>query len=139
MHPYFYRHVVTFDETNVVGNVYFVHYLRWQGHCRERFLADHAPSVLRATCRGELVMVTVSCEMQYLGECFALDEIDVCMRLAGLGGNRIVMHFDFLKEGQLVARGTQTVASMRREGAGLAPVAVPAELASAVGSFETVG
>ena len=31
----------TFDETNLVGNVYFAHYLHWQGHCRESFLADH--------------------------------------------------------------------------------------------------
>lgn len=50
------QHLVTFDETNLVGNVYFAHYLRWQGHCRERFLADHAPGVLAAFSRQ-----TVAC------------------------------------------------------------------------------
>ena len=40
------RHRVGFEETNFVGNVYYVNYLRWQGHCRERFLVEEAPAVL---------------------------------------------------------------------------------------------
>ena len=31
---YEYRHVVGFEETNLVGNVYYVNYVRWQGRCR---------------------------------------------------------------------------------------------------------
>ena len=35
MEPYYeYRHIVSFEETNLVGNVYYVNYLRWQGRCR---------------------------------------------------------------------------------------------------------
>ena len=46
MKPFFsYEHVVTFAETNLVGNVYFAHYVGWQGACREHFLAAHAPEV----------------------------------------------------------------------------------------------
>ena len=41
---YEYRLVVGFEETNLVGNVYFVNHLRWQGKCREMFLRDHAPA-----------------------------------------------------------------------------------------------
>ncbi|HEY7592198.1 MAG TPA: acyl-CoA thioesterase, partial [Actinophytocola sp.] len=40
------RHRVGFEETNFVGNVYYTNYLRWQGHCRERFLTEEAPDVL---------------------------------------------------------------------------------------------
>ena len=40
------RHTVGFEETNLVGNVYYVNYLRWQGRCREMFLRDHAPASL---------------------------------------------------------------------------------------------
>ena len=43
---YEYRHIVGFEETNLVGNVYYVNYLRWQGRCRELFLKDMAPDVL---------------------------------------------------------------------------------------------
>ena len=35
---YEYPHMVGFEETNLVGNVYYVNYLRWQGRCREMFL-----------------------------------------------------------------------------------------------------
>ncbi|HVR11545.1 MAG TPA: acyl-CoA thioesterase, partial [Thermoanaerobaculia bacterium] len=38
-----YRHLVGFEETNLVGNVYYVNHLRWQGRCREMFLLEHAP------------------------------------------------------------------------------------------------
>ena len=27
-------HVVTFEETNLVGNVYYTNYFSWQGRCR---------------------------------------------------------------------------------------------------------
>ena len=43
---YEYRHIVGFEETNLVGNVYYVNYLRWQGRCREMFLSERAPDVL---------------------------------------------------------------------------------------------
>src|SRR5208282_2982394 len=38
---YEYRHVVGFEETDLMGNVYFVNYVRWQGRCREMFLFEH--------------------------------------------------------------------------------------------------
>lgn len=38
--PYSIEHVVTFAETNLIGNVYFVNHVRWQGECRERFLYE---------------------------------------------------------------------------------------------------
>ena len=40
------RHTVGFEETNLVGNVYYVNYLRWQGRCREMFLKENAAGVL---------------------------------------------------------------------------------------------
>ncbi|MPZ00561.1 MAG: acyl-CoA thioesterase [Actinophytocola sp.] len=135
MSHYRYRHVVTFDETNLVGNVYFAHYLHWQGHCRERFLADHAPGVLKEVAHGSLALVTVSCSMSYHAECYALDEIDVEMSLRAASGNRIVMDFDFRRAGQLTAQGTQTVACMRRDDHGTTPTEIPDELARALRAF----
>lgn len=132
---YTYWHVVTLDETNLVGNVYFAHYLHWQGHCRERFLADHAPGVLRAVTNGELALATVSCAMSYYAECFALDEIEVTMSLRAASGNRVVMDFDFRRSGSLAAQGTQAVACMRRTKRGIVPTELPAELALALREF----
>lgn len=132
MREYIFRHRVTFDETNVVGNVYFAHYLHWQGHCRESFLADHAPGVLAELRRGELVLVTVSCSMEYFAESFALDEIEVGMTLRGTHGNRVEMDYEFRRAGRLVARGNQAVSCLRRGDDGVRPVHVPEELAGAL-------
>jgi enediyne core biosynthesis thioesterase len=137
MASYRHRHVVTLDETNLVGNVYFAHFLRWQGHCRERFLADHAPGVLLAMRTGDLALVTVSCHVDYYAECFALEEVDIVMTLAAVGNNRLAMDFDYLRAGQCIARGHQSVACLRRTPDGTVPIELPAELATALAGFAT--
>jgi enediyne core biosynthesis thioesterase len=135
MRRFLYQHIVTLDETNVVGNVYFAHYLHWQGHCREHFLAEHTPGVLAALRSGELIMATVSCAMEYYSECYALDVIDVDMTLRAMAGNRIVMDFDFRRDHQIVSRGTQTVVCMLRAGDGLVPTGIPDELTEALRDY----
>ena len=37
------KHVVTFGETNLLGNVYFTNFFVWQGECREMFLHEYVP------------------------------------------------------------------------------------------------
>jgi enediyne biosynthesis thioesterase len=135
LRAYRYRHVVTLDETNVVGNVYFARYLHWQGHCRERFLADHAPGVVARLRAGTLTLATVSCAMEYYRECFALDEIEVAMTLGTRGGHRIGMDFVFSRGAEQVARGSQTVVCLRRTQDGVAPVDIPTELAAALDEY----
>ncbi|HVH12333.1 MAG TPA: acyl-CoA thioesterase [Longimicrobium sp.] len=135
---YEYRHVVGFEETNLVGNVYYAHHVRWQGRCRELFLRDHAPGVLAALADG-LAMVTTRVSCDYLAELRALDEVCIHMRLKAMAQNRVTMSFEYRRaaEGgeELVARGEQEVACMRREGAGMVPVPVPAELREALAPY----
>jgi enediyne biosynthesis thioesterase len=134
---YDYEHLVTFDETNVVGNVYFTNHLRWQGHCRERFLADHAPGVLAAL--GELALVTTRCSCEYYAQLAALDRVVVQMSLEQLGRSTIGMRFEYVREGdagrEVVARGEQEVVCLRRDGAGFSHTEVPEELRSALAPY----
>src|SRR6185503_8944656 len=74
MRAFEYNHVVGFEETNLVGNVYYVNHLRWQGRCREMFLREKAPSVL-ADLNNGLCLVTTRCSCEYLAEVSAFDEI----------------------------------------------------------------
>ena len=63
MRAYEYHHIVGFEETNVVGNVYYANHISWQGRCREMFLRDNAPEILDELSRGlALVTLRVSCE-----------------------------------------------------------------------------
>lgn len=139
MRAYEYRHIVGFEETNLVGNVYYVNHVRWQGRCREMFLRDHAPEVLEELTRG-LSLVTLRCSCEYLGELSAFDEIVIRMRLGALAQNRITLLFEYRrcdKAGEeLVARGEQQVACMRREGEQLVPTHVPAPLVEALRPYE---
>src|SRR5689334_6146148 len=94
MRCYEYRHVVTFQETNLVGNVYYTHHLAWQGRCRELFLREHAPDVIEQL-RGDLSLATVRCSCEYFAELSAFDEIIVRMRLLELVQNRITLGFEY--------------------------------------------
>lgn len=122
MRFYEYRHIVSFQETNLVGNVYFIHHLGWQGRCRELFLHEHAPDVIDELSRG-FNLATVSCACEYFAELTAFDEVIVRMRLAELVQNRMRLAFEYWrrKNGgeELVARGEQQIACMRREGKNL--------------------
>ncbi len=135
MQSFEYFHVVGFEETNLVGNVYYANHVRWQGRCREMFLREHAQGVLGSLAHGfALVTTHVSCE--YLAELAAFDELIIRMRLGGLKQNRIDMRFEYWRRSanaeELVARGEQQVACMQRENDRMTPVPVPAELREAL-------
>ncbi|HTG32764.1 MAG TPA: acyl-CoA thioesterase [Thermoanaerobaculia bacterium] len=135
MKAYEYRHLVGFEETNLVGNVYYVNHLRWQGRCREMFLHDHAPEILDELSR-DLALATVRCSCEYLAELEAFDEIVLRMRLGGVVQNRITLSFEYWRQNkdgeELIARGEQVIACMRREGKRAAPTPIPAPLREAL-------
>ena len=134
MKAYEFRHQVGFEETNLVGNVYYVNHLRWQGRCREMFLRDRAPEVIEALKHGlALVTTRVSCE--FMAELLAFDEIILRMRLGELAQNRITMNFEYWRGEELVARGEQQVACMQREGEQVVPVPVPTQLREALKDY----
>lgn len=135
MKAYEYIHIVGFEETNLVGNVYYVNHLKWQGRCREMFLRDYAPTVLAELSQGlALATVRVSCE--YFVELYAFDTIAIRMRLKELIQNRVTMLFEYwrLTNGneELSARGEQQIACMKREGERMLPTPVPAALRDAL-------
>lgn len=131
MKAYEYRHLVGFEETNLVGNVYYVNHLRWQGRCREMFLHDHAPEILDELSR-DFVLATVRCSCEYLAELEAFDEIVLRMRLGGVVQNRITLNFEYWRGEELIARGEQVIACMRREGKRAVPVPIPVPLREAL-------
>src|SRR4029079_18981408 len=98
MSAYEIRHVVTLEQTNVVGNVYYANYVRWQGQCREMFLRDHPPDLLPELGNGlSFVTTRVSCE--YFHELFAFDEVIIRMRAGVVTRGRMSMIFDYRRDG----------------------------------------
>ena len=135
---YEYRHIVGFEETNLVGNVYYVNHVSWQGRVREMFLRDHAPDIIAELSHGlSLATVRVSCE--YLAELLAFDEVIIRMRLGELTQSRMTLLFEYWRAGgageELIARGQQEIACLRREGEKLMPTPVPKSLREALRPF----
>jgi enediyne biosynthesis thioesterase len=134
------RHRVGFEETNFVGNVYYVNYLRWQGHCREKFLREQAADVLAEITDDDLKLFTLKAECEFFAEITAFDELSIRMRLEDLTQTQIEFSFDYVKlfpDGQegLVARGSQRIACMRGPNTDTVPARVPAALREALAPF----
>lgn len=109
-----YRLAVSFCDTNVVGNVYFVNYFRWQGLCREEFLRLYAPRVLQ-DFRSGCGMITQECSCVFHHEAFAFEEIVIRMRLERLSWTSVTMGFEYFRLEStglrvLVAEGRQSAA-----------------------------
>ncbi|GIH94915.1 acyl-CoA thioesterase [Planobispora siamensis] len=137
MSKYFeYLHTVGFEETNIVGNVYYVNYLRWQGRCREMFLKERAPEVL-ADLQDDLKLFTLKVECEFFAEITAFDELSIRMRLGELAQTQLEFSFDYVRldaDGSetLIARGKQRVACMRGPNTRTSPARVPEPLVRAL-------
>jgi enediyne biosynthesis thioesterase len=140
MDNYFeYRHTVGFEETNLVGNVYYVNYLRWQGRCREMFLKLQAPDVL-AEVQDDLKLFTLTVDCEFFAEITAFDELSIRMRLVDLAQTQLEFSFDYVRlDGDggetLVARGRQRVACMRGPNTRTVPSLVPESLTRALAPY----
>jgi enediyne biosynthesis thioesterase len=133
-----YRHVVGFEETNLVGNVYYANHVRWQGRCREMFLKDCAPEILDEL-RSGLKLFTLKVDCEYFAEITAFDEISIRMRLVELAQTQVEFGFDYVRLGAggatLVARGRQRVACMRNADGAVTPTRVPAAMTRALAPY----
>jgi enediyne biosynthesis thioesterase len=136
---YEYPHTVGFEETNLVGNVYYVNYLRWQGRCREMFLKTQAPDVLE-DLRKDLKLFTLKVDCEFFAEITAFDDLAIRMYLTDLAQTQIEFTFDYVRldpggVDTLVARGRQRVACMRGPNTRTVPTRVPESLQRALAPY----
>jgi enediyne core biosynthesis thioesterase len=113
---YEYKFVTGFEETNVVGNIYFANYAVWQGKCREMFLYEYCPDIIEEIKNG-LHLITLDLSIQYIAQLFAFNKVVMRMYMETQSVSRILMRFEYYaeKDGklQLVCKGHQATAAMR--------------------------
>jgi enediyne biosynthesis thioesterase len=137
---FLWRPFISFEDTNLVGNVYFAKFISWQGRCREAFLAEHAPDVLEMLA-GTLRLVTIKVSCEFFEELAAFDPLEIEMRLRAQRGNRIELEFRYCLERsghrRLAALGMQEIGCMQQPeaGAALLPVDIPNSLQQALRSY----
>lgn len=132
-------HVVTFEETNLVGNVYYTNYFSWQGRCREMFLREHAPQTLAELQAGELRLVTAHASCDFVDEFTAFDEVLVRMSLNRFIAYGVSLNFDYAranKASETLARGRQDIKFLRRQAGRWALSEMPQALLDAVRGYE---
>ncbi|SES36673.1 enediyne biosynthesis thioesterase [Lentzea xinjiangensis] len=130
--PYEMEKIVTLQDTNAMGNVYFAAFVLWQGECRERCLMQYAPQ-LQDELRNGLALVTASCSCEYLDDLRLLDLVLVRLVFGPVRLNTVELIFEYHRRSpdgdKLVARGRQVIAVMRHRsgehGGELAPAAWP--------------
>jgi enediyne biosynthesis thioesterase len=135
MRSYEYRYRVGLEDTNIIGNVYFSHYVRWQGRCREMFLHEHVPQLAGELGRG-LTLATTRVSCSYYLELSAFDDVVIRMSAGSMTRSRLTMRFSYfrvLRSGEelLVAEGEQEVACVQRIGASVASIPLPEPLKDA--------
>ncbi len=132
---YEYTHIVSLEDTNLTGNVYFTKHISWQGRCREMFLNEHAPGVLKSLA-ADLAFITTHCSCSYFAELFSFDRIIIRMRLGETSQSRLTLLFEYYRktddDEELVARGKQEIVCMVRTADNFDPAPVPEELTAAL-------
>lgn len=141
MKSYVYTHIVNFQETNVVGNVYYANYLNWQGKCRELFLRDNVPDILEQIKNG-LYLVTTKVSCEYFNELFAFDQVEIHMFPGKINLNKVQMKFEYWKvdpltdEKNLISKGEQEIACLQKNGELLESISVPASFREALYRYQ---
>lgn len=135
-----YRFTTTFEETNLVGNIYFANYVLWQGKCREMFLHEYCPEVIEEITNG-LALITLDLSAQYISQLHAFDHVVMRMYLEAQSESRLLMSFEYFKEeedGTLthVCKGTQATAAMREQNGRMVPVHYPDSMLEVFEEFE---
>lgn len=136
------HHRVSFEETNLVGNVYFSNYFLWQGRCREMFLHQHAPQLLAQLSAADLRLVTAHASCDFSDEFRAFDAVCVRMTLNRYIPFGVSLDFAYGRqpepEAELVvlARGRQDIKFLSRQGGDWVLSEVPAELMAVLQHYE---
>lgn len=128
-----YQLIAGFEETNLVGNIYFANYAVWQGKCREMFLYEYCPGILTEMKNG-LALITLDLSIQFVSQLFAFDKVIMRMALEAQNDSRLLMRFDYYREDEkedklvLVAKGHQAIAAMREKNGKMVPAHLPESL-----------
>ncbi|WP_340064944.1 acyl-CoA thioesterase [Ascidiimonas aurantiaca] len=138
---YEYRFIATFEETNLVGNIYFANYALWQGKCREMFIYEYCRDVVKEIHNG-LGLITLDLSLQYVSQLFAFDTVVMRMSLEAQSESRLLMNFEYYREEEgkltLVCKGHQATAAMREVDGKMVPVHFPDSMIEALETYKAM-
>ena len=84
------------QDSNLIGNIYFSHYFKWQRQVRDALFVRLCPKLVTSAAEGE--PLGVFCSSTHLREAMPYDEIVVKMSLRGLYRNGMRLMFEYFKK-----------------------------------------
>jgi malonyl CoA-acyl carrier protein transacylase/NAD(P)-dependent dehydrogenase (short-subunit alcohol dehydrogenase family)/acyl-CoA thioesterase FadM/3-hydroxymyristoyl/3-hydroxydecanoyl-(acyl carrier protein) dehydratase/acyl carrier protein len=86
----------TFDNSNVLGNIYFANYFTWQGQLRDHYFYGIIPEYFRGVGeKGELLCL--QSQIQHMREAMPFDTVIVTMSLKLLKKYSAIFYFEYFK------------------------------------------
>jgi len=87
----------TLEDANLVGNVYYSNYFKWQGRVRDLFFQPRAPALYRGTgASGELRVVASKAE--FLRDAMPFDRVEVVMHLQAVHERGLRLRFEYFAQ-----------------------------------------
>ena len=125
---------VRFAETDAQGIAHHAAYVVWLEVARVAYLADHAGGYRSIQEQG-IEALTTGVQLEYHQPAFFDDTLTVHLRCVDVRGARFRYEYRIEREGELVASGSTSHATVSRETH--APTRVPAWFAAAVATAES--
>lgn len=104
-----YQALVTFEDTNIVGNAYFTSFLRWHHRARDNWLRSHALPIYKDLLAGSQRVVTKQLSMRFFDPTGASigDLIKVAIDVQLESGKSLVARSEAQRSGALLAAAQQ--------------------------------
>jgi acyl-CoA thioesterase FadM len=83
------------EESNLIGNLYYANYFKWQGKVRDRFFHSLAPDLYRGFGSGGEASVLNS-RMEFLRDAMPFDRIVVVMSVGAIYERGMALRFEYL-------------------------------------------
>ena len=111
-----YEKVITFKQTNVMGNTYFSNYVEWQGEAREMLLLQHPEASNFLTQNQHIFLVTHSLSHRFVTNTFFGDRVRVEVTTKNILDYSLMMVFRYRHAGNnsLIGEGWQKVCFLDR-------------------------
>ena len=124
---------VYYEDTDLAGIVYYANYLKYIERGRTELLRSLGVDQVRIKDRCGVVFAVRRVEADYIAPARFDDDLCVETRVVTVGGARVVLAQDVLRDGDVLFRSEVTIVALGKDGR---PARLPGEVRDALGASD---
>lgn len=124
---------VYYEDTDLAGIVYYANYLKYIERGRTEMLRSLGVDQVRIKDRCGVVFAVRRVEADYIAPARFDDDLCVETRVVTVGGARVVLAQDVLRDGDVLFRSEVTIVALGKDGR---PARLPGEVRDALGASD---